>query len=256
MILKEFDSNKKAVINASDCVKRIEGFPKVGVSCYARSTFGKLLNSIPHKHIATTNIANMEIEIYEGEYKGERIALFNSYVGAAGCVAVLEDLFAMGMEKLVLFGTCGVLDNSINDCSIVIPESALRDEGTSFHYMEAGDVVKVNEKHINTFKNFLDECKLSYTVGRVWTTDGIYRETRDKVLRRKDQGCVCVDMECSAVAALAHFREKEILHFFYAADNLDSEIWETRSLSNHDNLDEKHRIAIVAMEMALKIGVE
>ena len=60
-------------------------------------------------------------------------------------------------------------------------------------------------------------------------------------------------MECSAVAALAKFREKEILHFFYAADNLDTEHWDPRSLSNYDNLSEKHKIAFIAMEMAVKM---
>lgn len=42
-------------------------------------------------------------------------------------------------------------------------------------------------------------------------------------------------MECSAVAAFAQFREKDIFHFFYAADNLDSEVWDARSISNQAN---------------------
>ena len=253
MILEEFDDNKKAVLNASDCIKKIDGFPKVAVSCFARSTFEGLLASLQGREITRTSIANMEIPIYEVEYKGIKVALFNSYVGAAGCVAVIEDLFAMGLEKLVLFGTCGVLDKSIKDCSIVIPDRAVRDEGTSYHYMSACDEVKVNEGYIDIFKEFLKENGITYSVGKAWTTDGIYRETRNKVNKRKAQGCICVDMECSAVAALAKFREKEILHFFYAADNLDTEHWDPRSLSNYHNLEEKHRIAFLAMEMAIKM---
>ena len=133
MILEEFDDNKRAVLNASDCIKRIDEFPKVAVSCFARSTFEGLLASLQGREITRTSIANMEIPIYEVEYKGIKVALFNSYVGAAGCVAVIEDLFAMGLEKLVLFGTCGVLDKSIKDCSIVITDRDVRDKWTSYH---------------------------------------------------------------------------------------------------------------------------
>lgn len=99
----------------------------------------------------------------------------------------------------------------------------------------------------------LNNHKCTYTVGKVWTTDGIYRETREKVNRRKDNGCICVDMECSAVAALADFREKDVFHFFYAADNLDNEEWDARSLANSANVLEKDRIALLAMELAVRI---
>ena len=61
-------------------------------------------------------------------------------------------------------------------------------------------------------------------------------------------------MECSAVAALAYFREKEVFHFFYAADNLDNEEWDARSLSNSAEILEKDRIALLAMEMAVRLS--
>ena len=62
-----------------------------------------------------------------------------------------------------------------------------------------------------------------------------------------------VDMECSAVAAVAQFREKEVFQFFYAADNLDADRWDMRSLDNRDKLDEKDKAALLAMELAVKI---
>ena len=254
MILEEFDKNKLAVINAFDIIKSIDEFPKVAVSCFSRVTFDRLVAELKGVKIASTCIANMEIPIYKVKYQELEVALFMSYVGAAGCVAVIEDIFAMGVEKLIIFGTCGVLDSSIEDCSIIIPNRAIRDEGTSFHYAPPSDEISVNLKYTDIFKNILEKYKLKYTMGKVWTTDGIYRETREKVKMRKSQGCICVDMECSAVAALAQFREKDIFHFFYAADNLDSEVWDVRSISNEANLLEKDRIASLAMELALCIG--
>lgn len=253
MILEEFDKNKLAMLNPWELIDKIEGFPKIAVSCFSRVTFARLVNELNGVQITTTSIANMEIPIYKVNYEGIEVALFMSYVGAAGCVGVIEDVFAMGAEKLIIFGTCGVLDSSIEDCSIIIPNKAMRDEGTSFHYAKPSDEIDVNLKYTDIFTNILDNHKVKYNIGKVWTTDGMYRETRDKVKLRKSQGCICVDMECSAVAALAQFREKEIFHFFYAADNLDCEEWDSRSLSGSAKPLEKDRIAALAMELALNI---
>lgn len=253
MILEEFDSNKKAIVDVYDLVKPIESFPKIAVSCFSRVTFERLVNELNGKVIAKSNLANMEIPIFKAMYKGVEVALFMSYVGAAGCVAVIEEVFAMGADKLILFGTCGVLDASIEDCSIIIPNKAVRDEGTSFHYAKPSDEIEVNKKYIGEFVDILKEFECRYTIGKVWTTDGIYRETRGKVNSRKQAGCLCVDMECSAVAALAEFREKEVFQFFYAADNLDNETWDARSLGNESNVLEKDRIAMLAMELAKKL---
>ncbi|WP_310604156.1 nucleoside phosphorylase [Anaerosporobacter sp.] len=253
MILEEFDKNQSAVLNAFDIIKPVEGFPKIAVSCFARFTFDRLLNELGAVQITSIYTANMENPVYKANYRGIEVALFMSSVGAPACVGAIEELFAMGTEKLILFGTCGVLDASISECSVIIPDRAMRDEGTSFHYAPSSDEIAVNPKYIDLFTDILDKHGCKYHTGKVWTTDAVYRETRDKVNMRKEQGCICVDMECSAVAALAQFREKEIFHFFYAADNLDAEEWDARSLSNETNPLEKDKIATLAMELAVAI---
>ena len=65
-------------------------------------------------------------------------------------LAILEDIFALGADKLVLFGTCGVLDEDIKETSIIIPSHALRMK-TSFHYVEASDEIAVN---VGVFRPF------------------------------------------------------------------------------------------------------
>ncbi len=75
-----------------------------------------------------------------------------------------------------------------------------------------------------------------------------------KVEYMKEKGCIAVDMECSAVAAFAEFREIDVFHFFYSADNLDAEKWDSRSLGNHDKLEEKDKIAYLALKLAEKIS--
>lgn len=251
MILEEFDENKRAVINPDDLISPVEGMPKIAVTCFSAETFQRMLESFGGKKIAKTVVANMEIPVYKTSYKGMDLALFMSDVGAPACVAALEDIFAMGAEKIVMFGTCGVLDAAIEDCSIIIPDAAVRDEGTSFHYAPPSDEIAVNTKYIGAFREMLDTIGCSYTVGKTWTTDGIYRETKNKIAKRKEMGCICVDMECSAVAALAQFRGKDVFQFFYAADNLDGENWDIRSLSNLEKLSEKDKVALLAMDFAV-----
>lgn len=102
-------------------------------------------------------------------------------------------------------------------------------------------------------QSILADKGISHTVGKVWTTDGIYRETAAKLRKRKEMGAICVDMECSAVAALAAFREISVCHFFYAADHLSEEAWDMRNLANHADLDEKDKVANLAIQIALAL---
>lgn len=254
MILEEFYTSLTAVINPWNIIKPVEGIPRVAVACYSHVTFERIVGELGAHIIAETSSANGIKPIYKAKYKDTEVAIFMIDVGAPMSVGMLEDVYQMGVQKVIIFGTCGVLDSSIEDCSIIIPEIAVRDEGTSYHYADPTDEIGVNDKYISTLKNLLNELRVKYTIGKVWTTDAFYRETQDKVNRRKEQGCICVDMECSANAAVAQFRGKELVQFFYAADNLDSEQWDVRSLSNYDRLEEKDRIAAVALELARRIN--
>lgn len=248
MILEDFDPGRRAIINPEDLNEPIEDFPETAVSCFAR-----MLADIDHELITTTSMANIEIPIYRVWVEDKALALFNAPVGASACVAILEDLIAFGMKKLVLFGTCGVLDEEIRETSLIIPTAAIRDEGTSYHYQPASPELAVNVGLQTFLLNFLDQRGISYRLGKAWTTDGIYRETAGKMAKRKAAGAVCVDMECSAVAALAAFRKITVCHFFYAADHLSEEKWDMRNLANHADLDEKDKIANLAVQIALAL---
>ncbi|MBQ8313481.1 MAG: nucleoside phosphorylase [Clostridia bacterium] len=254
MLLHEFDSSQTAMFNPTTAHQPVPGMPKVAVSCFSFVTFNRLLEGLNAQPIAQMKTASQLYPIYKATYKGVDVALFLAGVGAPVCVGSLEEIFVMGVETVVLFGTCGVLDRDIRDCSIILPTSALRDEGTSYHYAPPGDEIAVNTRYGQLFADMLDELRISYVSGKCWTTDAMYRETREKVARRKAQGCICVDMECASCAAAAQFRGKGVLQFFYAADNLDAEEWDPRSLSSNAMLEEKDRIALLALEAAVRIS--
>ena len=254
MLLEEFDPSQVAVFNPTTAHQPVPGMPGVAVSCFSYVTFNRLVQALDAQPIARMKTASQEFPVYKANHRGTDVALYLSGVGAPVCVGSLEEIFVMGVETVVLFGTCGVLDKDIADCSIILPTSALRDEGTSYHYAPPGDEIQVNLHHREVFTALMEEMGIRYTQGLCWTTDAMYRETREKVERRKARGCICVDMECASCAAVAQFRGKEVLQFFYAADNLDSEAWDARSLSNNAMVEEKDKIALLALELAVRIA--
>lgn len=253
MLLEEFDETISSTFDPYEVENVIEGFPKIGVSCFSKKLFDQLINKFRGIEIAFSSCGNGKLPIYKINYEGLDIALFMSRVGAPACVVQYEELFAMGLDRIVVFGTCGVLDKNIDDMAIIIPNAALRDEGTSYHYLKASREIIVNQKYKTKFIELLNKHNYSFKEGKVWTTDAPYRETRKKVEDRKKEGCICVDMECSALAALAKFRNKEIFQFFYAADNLDSAKWDKRSLGNNDKLSDKEKIGLLAIKFAISM---
>ena len=256
MLLQEFDPAETAIFNPSMVFTPVEGIPKVVVSCFSFVTFERMLALFPEAEIiAEMKCASQRFPVYKVRYRDVELALYMSGVGAPLCVGNQEEIYALGAECLVLFGTCGVLDRNIGDCAVILPNCAMRDEGTSYHYAPPSDEIAVNTRYGELFLDLMQELNVPCVTGKCWTTDSMYRETREKTARRKASGCVCVDMECASVAAVAQFRGKEALHFFYAADNLDSAEWDERSLSNFANLEEKDRIAMIALEAARRITI-
>lgn len=253
MILEEFDSCREAIIDPNMLISKIEDFPEVTISCFSRHLFEKVLSYFEPEKIAELHSSVGISHVYSVEYKGKRFAMYQSWAGEPMCVGMYEELIAMGSKRLILLGNCGVLDKNIEDCGIVIPTKAIRDEGTSYHYAKASDTIEVNKKYKEEFIEVLNEAGYPYVEGTTWTTDACYRETCEKMKRRKEQGAIIVEMECAGMQALCDFRNTEFFQFIYAGDNLDHDTWEPRSISGEIKLDDKSKIMFLAFELGLKI---
>ena len=131
MLLTEFDDNRQAIINPEDLNEPLEGFPKIAVSCFSRSTFQRMLEMFPHELIYETSMANVAIPIYKLVIDEQELALFNAPVGAFCLCGYFRGYF-VGTDKLVLFGTCGVLDEDIKETSIIILIMLLEMKGRVF----------------------------------------------------------------------------------------------------------------------------
>lgn len=254
MMLTEFDPTKNAVIDPDMMHPKIPDFPETVVSIFSHQLFATILNFLGGKEIAQTHDVDGIWPVYEVCYKGKRFGFYKARLGAPACVGSFEDVIPMGVKRIILLGNCGVLDKNIKDCGIIIPTKAIRDEGTSYHYAPAADLIDVNKKYVDDFIAVLDEFGYNHVKGITWTTDAFYRETRAKVEARKKMGAVCVEMECAAMQAMCDFRGVEFFQFLYAGDNLDHSNWDPRSLSGNARLADKEKIALLAFELAGRIS--
>lgn len=253
MLLTEFDPQRKAVIEPGYAFLPVADFPQTVVSVFSHQLFEKLVSFLQGQKIAETRDVDGIWPVYRVDYRGRAFALYKARLGAPACVGCFEEVIAMGARRLILLGNCGVLDQRIEDCGIIIPTQAIRDEGTSYHYAPASERITVNRQYRQLFYEVLTRFGYPWVEGTTWTTDAFFRETPAKVQRRRQMGAICVEMECAAMQAMCDFRQVEFFQFFYAGDNLDHTQWDPRSLSGDSRLEDKEKIALLALELACSI---
>ena len=228
--------------------------PKVAVGVFSSHLFKDIVEKFSTKEVGYISCANMERNVYIINYKGTLLTLFNAGVGGTWISADIEELHAQGVEKFIIFGNCGVLDSKIEDCSIIIPTLAYREDGASYHYAEEAETIEMNPKYVDDFVLILEEYNFDYIKAPTWTTDAFYRETKDKIKKYQELGVKTVEMEGSTIASVSKYLGIDYFTFYYAGDNLDSVEWDERSLSQLTNIDKKKEVTILALELAKKIS--
>jgi uridine phosphorylase len=171
--------------------------------------------------------------IYQIEHRGQCLAVYHPGVGAPLAAGLLEEVIALGCRKIIACGGCGVLDSGIAMGQVLVPHTAVRDEGTSYHYLPPSREATVTPEAIAAIERTLREHGTDYLPVKTWTTDAFYRETPLKVRRRRDEGCLCVEMEAAAFFAVAQFRGIAFGQLLYGGDDVGGEIWDGRGWSNH-----------------------
>lgn len=250
-ILNDFDDTSEEVIRASQMISPLEGFPGTVIVTYSKSKFDSLLSRYPCDHIATLNTACAPIRIYRVDHEGGSFAAYLSLIGGPAAAGIMEEVIGLGGRRFLFYGSCGVLDNEILSDHIAVPTAAYRDEGTSYHYLAPSPYVDVpTAGHL---AEILRELDVPYHLTRTWTTDAIYRETREGVAKRKAEGCRVVEMECASTAAVALFRGVEFYQFVFGADSLVGDEWDPRDLVTEDG-HEGDAIVDIALKVAARIA--
>jgi|SRR5271170_1984841 len=248
--LLEPNRTRIAIIEPSRVIKPID-IAEHCVLCFFNEVIAELVSEGAKARI----IHNAESEagdypVYEIDFGHRRLAVIHPGVGAPNAASRLERMIALGCRKFIACGGAGVLDGSIGFGRIVVPTAAIRDEGTSYHYLAPTREVAPTRKALSAIEATLSENHHDYVRGKTWTTDAVYRETRPRLMRRRREGCVVVDMEAAAFFAVARFRRVEFAQILYAGDSLAGQQWEHRGWNRHAM---RERLFYLAAESCLRI---
>lgn len=213
----EYDTERQAVImpghHADFC------FPDRAVMLFMDKEIDEYVSSNRCELIGQFVNITKQFSVYKTEHNGIEIAICQAPLGGSASVQIMEQLIAGGVKKIIATGCCGALFAD-NEGDFYIPVSALRQEGTSYHYLPPSREIQINYDAIKAIEKILRKHNYNYIKCKTWTTDGFYRETKEMVEYRKLEGCYVVEMECASLAACAKFRNVVFGQLLFTADSL------------------------------------
>ncbi len=201
--------------------------PEAAVLCFFPEVVDALAGT-GARQICALSSERGDTPVWEAEIDGQRLAVMQPGVGAPLAVMYFEELVALGCRRFVAVGGAGALMHDLTLGHAIVVSSAVRDEGTSFHYLEPSRTVDADPHGVDVLAGVLDDAGVPYRVARTWTTDAVYRETRARVDRRRAEDCAVVEMECSAFIAVARYRAVRFAQLLLAADSLAGDAWDHR----------------------------
>lgn len=233
----EHDESPEAIIKADRHGK--EPIPRLCLMTYFGEVLRDFTANTTCRELHPYHSETRDFPVYEMDYKGVDICLVQGCVGSAGAAMLAEFLFAYGVTHLLACGGCGVLQD-IPAGDVIVPVTALRDEGASYHYLPPARTIDVDRAMVTAITETLTVREVPFVECMTWTTDGFYRETPDMVRYRKEEGCQVVDMECATLAAVAKFRGKAFGQILYSGDILaDVDSYDERGWQHNATAREK-----------------
>jgi len=246
----EFDPGKTALIDPKKEIKSID-IPERCVVCFFQDVINKLNQQKKLTRVAVQKSEIGKHPVYVFEFRNQKLALFHPCVGAPICVGLFEEVIARGCQKFIVCGSAGVLDSEIAMGYLLVPISAVRDEGTSYHYVAPSREVSAHPRAIQAIETVLKRNKIDYLLTKTWTTDAFYRETPKKIALRKSEGCLTVEMEAAALFAVAQFRKVILGQILYSGDDVGGKEWNTRKWTK--DKDMRERFFWLAAEACLEL---
>jgi uridine phosphorylase len=229
----EFDPDPSAVVEPHRVVVAGPDRAERAVLCFFSQVLDRL-ERVGAPVLFELEAAHGVHPVFGYELDGERIAVFHPGVGAALAGGFLEESIAHGCRKFTAVGTAGGLVPDLTIGHLIVPTFAVRDEGTSYHYLPPGRSVAPTSGAVEALTATLERHDVPYVTGGTWSTDGFYRETRRKVERRVAEGCLTVEMEAAALFAIARFRDVPIAQLLTTSDDLSGEAWSGFDAADHD----------------------
>jgi uridine phosphorylase len=247
----EFDPATTAVIEPELIVAPEEDIPDRVVLCFFREVIERVVASHAVAEREPLKAEHGVHPFWELEWDGRRFGLFHPGVGAPLAVVFLEEAIAKGCRSFIACGAAGALVPELTLGHVVVPTAAVRDEGTSYHYLPPGRTVTPSPTAIDAIRSTLEDREVPFVTGPTWTTDAPYRETRGRMQTRINEGCLTVEMECAAFFAVSAFRGVTFGQLLYAGDDLSGEVWNDRGWLGHG--EGRERLFWLAAESVLKL---
>ncbi len=248
----EFDDDRAAILMPDPYHFAKNGpIPNRGVLCFFYDVLQELVDAGE-----LTRLGDLRSEIgmhpvYSYNKYQKPVVVFHPGVGAPLAAGFLEELIAVGVTKYIACGACGVINREIEPGHPIILTSAVRDEGTSYHYLEPAREVKPHLKAVEALEKTFKENNFRYLMAKTWTTDAIYRETKGRRMNRVAEGCDVVEMEAAAFFAVAQFREIVFGQVVYAGDLVVPEGWDSREW--YQRKDARRLLFELAVQAVLKL---
>lgn len=246
----EFDPDPKSFVEPSDITKPLD-VPEHCVICFFGEVIEKVVKEFNAKVLTQNKWEDGPHPLYEIEYSGKRLAFFQPGVGAPLTCGLLEDIIATGCRKFISVGGCGVLEIGMEVGKFIVISSAIRDEGVSYHYLPPAREIEAQKEIINKIERVLHEKDIPYILGKTWTIDAPYRETKSKIESRRNEGCIAVEMEAASMMAVTQFRNVAFGQIVYAGDDLSGEHWEHREWQSQG--DTRYQLFWLGVEACLRL---
>jgi purine-nucleoside phosphorylase len=241
----EFDPDRGIILNPT-CGK-VEAD---GCTCAVACFFGDVLD-----HLAGTGILLPagslgselgRIPVYHIAGNKPPIMAYLAGQGAPFSVQLFEKMIAAGVKRFVAVSGCGALREDLNPGEILVLESAVRDEGTSYHYLPPSREVNASPVAIHAVTRTLETRQIPFRLAKTWSTDAIFRETPARRATRLADDCQVVEMEAAALYAVAQYRDVEIVQIAYAGDLVIPGRWDKRGWD--ERFDDRLRLFNLAVE--------
>lgn len=159
-----------------------------------------------------------EASIYQGNYQGKAILISKIPSSAPNAIAFVECLVSLGVNRIIATGAAGSINPKAQAGSMVIPTQAIREEGTSYCYYESAIDVHASKLLVKLLGESASRNHVPVLRGSTWTTDGVFRETISKMKQYSSQGVLTVEMEMSALFAIAMFRKIDLAGLLVISD--------------------------------------
>jgi uridine phosphorylase len=159
-------------------------------------------------------------DMYVTEHAGVSIGIVGCAVGAPFAVLVAEQMFVSGCQFLVSITSAGQIEPLGPTPYFVLIDRALRDEGTSHHYLPPSLFAEADPTLADRAFTGLAALPLGFHRGASWTTDAPYRETEDAIAGARAQGALAAEMEAAALYAFAHTQRRPLLCFAHVTNQM------------------------------------